>query len=84
MYVNEGLAHSFIDGRDQACRRPIGARIGGKSAMSIFSKISASIVRQVNLQVQIGQHFERRSKVEGAEIAGRYRAKINSTNFQAD
>ena len=52
--------------------------------MSIFSKISASIVRQVNLQVQIGQHFERRSKVEGAEIAGRYRAKINSTNFQAD
>ena len=52
--------------------------------MSIFTIISASIVRQVNLQVQIGQHFERRSEIEGGEIAGRYRAKINSTNFQAD
>ena len=81
--VNVGLAHSFMDGRAQARGPSIGPRNGGEREMTIFTKISASIVSQANLQAQIGQHFERRGAVEGAEIAGRYRAKINSVNFQA-
>lgn len=51
--------------------------------MTMFTKISASMVRQATLQAQITQHFKRLSEVQGGVIAGRYAKKINSVDFQA-